>query len=180
LASTVTYQFPARGSDVQSNNYHVKSLAGANAGGVEMPPVKVIWYDGGLRPPRPESLEDKVKMGTNGRMLIGDKGFILGNTIYPEAQRKEVGAVAKLIPRVANHYGEWAEACKGGLPAGANFDWAGPLAEAVLLGNVALRSELREEMTAKKLLWDSAALRFTNFDDANQFLRREYRAGWVL
>ncbi len=180
LAAMVTYQFPARSAAVQANNYHVKSLQGANAGGIEMPPVKVVWYDGGLRPPRPESLADKVKMGTNGRMLIGDKGFILGNTIFPESRRKEVGSVPKIIPRVADHYAEWAAACKGGLPAGSNFDWAGPLAEAVLLGNVALRLELREELTAKKLLWDSAALRFTNFDEANGFLRREYRAGWVL
>ena len=57
---------------------------------------------------------------------------------------------------------------------------ADPLAEAVLLGNVALRHDLREELTGKKLLWDSAALRISNSDDANQFLRREYRAGWVL
>ena len=56
----------------------------------------------------------------------------------------------------------------------------GPLAEAVLLGNVALRHDLRDELTGKKLLWDSAALRITNSDDANQFLRREYRAGWSL
>ena len=180
LAAMVTYQFPGRSAAVQANNYHVKSLQGANAGGIEMPPAKVVWYDGGLRPPRPEALEDKVKMGTNGRMLVGDKGFILGNTIYPESRRKEVGAVAKTVPRVAGHYAEWAEACKGGKPAGSNFDWAGPLAESVLLGNVALRLELREELTAKKLLWDSAALRFTNFDEANEFLRREYRAGWTL
>ena len=180
LAAMVTYQFPARSAAVQPNNFHVKSLSGVNAGGIEMPPVKVVWYDGGLRPPRPEALVDGVKMGTNGRMLVGDKGFILGNTVYPESRRKEVGTVAKIIPRVADHYGEWAAACKGGKPAGSNFDWAGPLAEAVLLGNVALRLQLRDEMTAKKMLWDSAALRFTNFDDANEFLRREYRAGWVL
>jgi hypothetical protein len=145
-----------------------------------MPAVKVVWYDGGLRPPRPESLEDGVQMGANGRMLIGDKGFILGNAVYPESRRKEVGAVPKIIPRSTGHYSEWAEACKGGEPAGSNFDWAGPLAEAVLLGNVALRLKLREELTAKKLLWDSAALRFSNSTEANQFLRREYRAGWTL
>ena len=71
-------------------------------------------------------------------------------------------------------------ACKGGKPAGSNFDWAGPLAESVLLGNVALRVQLREDLTLYKLLWDSAALKFTNLDEANQFLRRDYRAGWSL
>jgi hypothetical protein len=176
----VTYQFPARGAEVQPHNYHVRTLSGPQAGGIEMPSAKVVWYDGGLRPPRPEGLPDGVKMAANGRMLVGDKGFILGNTIFPEARRREVGPIAKVIPRVANHYGEWAEACKGDLISGGNFNFAGPLAEAVLLGNVALRMDLRDEMTAKKLLWNSAALRVTNLEDANHFLRREYRAGWAL
>jgi predicted dehydrogenase len=180
LASMVTYQFPARSATVQANNYHVKSLSGANAGGIEMPALKLVWYDGGLRPPRPELLDDGPLMGTNGRLLIGDKGFILGNRLYPESRRKEVGLVPKAIPRVPDHYGEWAEACKGGKPAGSNFDWAGPLAEAVLLGNVALRVKIREELTTQKLVWNSEELRFTNSTEANQFLRREYRAGWLL
>ena len=112
----------------------MQSLSGANAGGVEMPPLNLVWYDGGLRPPRPASVADGVKMGTNGRLLIGDKGFILGTTVYPESRRTEVGTVAKVIPRVRDHYAEWAEACKGGAPAGSNFDWAGPLAEGVQAG----------------------------------------------
>ncbi len=84
------------------------------------------------------------------------------------------------IPRSNAHYKEWIQACKGGKPAGANFDWAGPLAESVLLGNVALRVQLREELTVHKLQWDSAALKITNLEDANKFVRRDYRAGWSL
>ena len=180
LASMVTYEFPARDATVQANNYHVRSQQGAGAGGVEMPALKAIWYDGGLRPPRPEALGEGGSMGSNGRLLIGEKGFILGTTVYPEARRKEIGDVPKTIARVPDHYGEWAQACQGGPPAGSNFDWAGPLAEAVLLGNVALRVQLREELTGKKLLWDSEGLRIRNSDEANKFLRREYRAGWTL
>jgi hypothetical protein len=30
----------------------------------------------------------------------------------------------------------------------------------------------------KKLLWDGAKMRITNFEDANQFVTREYRDGW--
>ncbi len=180
LASMVTYEFPARSAAVQANNYHVLGQQGASAGGVEMPALKAVWYDGGLRPPRPAGLPERVKMGANGRLLVGDRGFILEMNVYPEARRKELGDVPTTIPRVANHHGEWAQACMGGPAAGSNFDWAGPLAEAVLLGNVALRHELRDELTGKKLLWDSAALRISNSDEANQFLRREYRAGWTL
>ena len=163
LASTVTYQFPARG---------------------ELPPVKLVWYDGGLRPQRPDELEDGKEMGATGALVIGDKGKILSQRmrwrIIPESRMKEYGDPPRKLERSIGHYNEWAEACKGGKPAGSNFDRAGPLAEAVLLGNVALRLQLREELTSKKLLWDSAALRVTNSEAANKFLRREYRTGWTL
>ncbi|MBM3879846.1 MAG: Gfo/Idh/MocA family oxidoreductase [Verrucomicrobia bacterium] len=180
LGSMVTYRFPARPAEVQPINYHVQGQTGPAAGAVPMPPVKVVWYDGGLRPPRPEGLEDEQVMGDNGRLLIGEKGFLLGNRIYPESRRREFQDPPRTIPRVRDHYLEWIEACKGGKPAGSNFDWAAPLAEAVLLGNVALRVQLRQDLTRYALLWDPANLKFTNLEKANQFVKREYRAGWTL
>ena len=159
LGSMVTYHFPARG---------------------DMPPMKLVWYDGGLRPPRPANLEDDEEMGDNGRMLVGDKGTILGTKLVPSSKRKDFQEPPKTLPRSIGHYKEWIEACKGGKPGGSNFDWAGPLAETVLLGNVTLRVALRKELTFKKLLWDSQAFQFTNCPEANQFLKREYRKGWSL
>jgi len=162
LASMVTYQFPARG---------------------EMPPLKLVWYDGGLRPPRPAELEPGEQMGDNGHLFIGDKGKILnqgGYHLLPKQRAKEYGDPPKKLPRSIGHHMEWIAACKGGQPAGSNFNWAGPLTEAVLLGNVALRQQLRKELTTKKLLWDGDNLRFTNSDTANQFLKTEYRKGWTL
>ena len=38
----------------------------------------------------------------------------------------------------------------------------------------------RIELTSKKLLWDGPTMRFTNSDEANKFLRREYRPGWSV
>ena len=180
LGSMVTYEFPARPAAPQTNNCQVKGLSGSAAGAVAMPPCKLVWYDGGLRPPRPDGLPNGRPMGDNGRLLIGDKGFILGNEVFPKSRADKVRAVAKTIPRSEGHHAEWLRACKGGPPAGANFDWAGPLAEAVLLGNVPLRVQLREDLTLCKLLWDAPNLRFTNLDDANHFLRRDYRPGWSL
>lgn len=163
LASTVTYQFPARG---------------------ETPPLKLVWYDGGLRPPRPEEMEDGRELGATGRLIIGDKGKIINarmrHILIPESRQKAYGDPPQKLERSIGHYAEWVEACKGGKAAGSNFDWAGPLTEVVLLGNVALRLQMREEMSRKKLLWDPTSLRFTNSDTANQFLRREYRDGWSL
>jgi predicted dehydrogenase len=163
LASMVTYHFPARG---------------------EMPPVKLVWYDGGLRPPRPDELEEGAEMGTNGHLLVGDRGKILSEAgtymLIPEKRQQEYGNPPRVLPRSPGHYREWLDACKGGRPAGSNFDWAGPLTEVVLLGNVALRLHLKEELTRKRLMWDGANLRFTNSDEANKHLRTDYRQGWTL
>ncbi len=159
LGSMVRYQFRARG---------------------DMPPLTFTWYDGGIRPPRPEELPDGRELGPNGRMLVGDKGKLLNSRLLPETKFKDYQMPPRTIPRSIGHYKEWTEACKGGKPGGSNFDWAGPLAEVVLLGNVALRSELREELTRMKLNWDPASMKITNLAEANAFLRREYRQGWTL
>ncbi len=159
VASVVTYHFGARG---------------------DMPPVKLVWYDGGLRPPRPAELADGQQMGDNGILFVGDKGKMLEYTLIPESLRKEYGKPPQMIPRSPGHHAEWIEACKGGKPAGSNFDHAGPLAEAVLLGNVALRPSMKEKLTRTKLLWDSENLKITNMPEANEFLRWQYRQGWSL
>jgi len=163
LASMVTYEFPARG---------------------DMPPLKLVWSDGGIRPPRPAELEDGAEMGANGHLLIGDQGKILSNRreylLIPEKRNQEYGDPPQKLPRSPGHYQEWINACKGGPKAGSNFDWAGPLTEVVLIGNVALRMQMREELTHKKLLWDASSMRFTNSEEANKHLRSEYRQGWSL
>jgi predicted dehydrogenase len=159
LASIVRYKFPARGN---------------------MPALTFNWYDGGLKPERPDGLEDGREFGSNGRMLIGDKGILLGNRLVPEAKMKDFKEPPQTLKRSPGHYKEWIQAIQGGDKAGSNFDFAGPLAEVVLLGNIALRASLREELTHKRLLWDGPNLRFTNCAEANNYLRREYRQGWEL
>ena len=159
MASMVHYQFPARG---------------------KMPPVKLTWYDGGLRPPRPDELDEGLQMGTGGALFVGDKGKMLGDRLIPESRRKEYGKPPQVIPRSPGHFVEWIQACKGGKPAGSNFDHAGLLAQVVLLGNVALRPELKEKLVRTRLEWDGANMKITNVQEANQFLRRDYREGWTL
>ena len=161
LSSMVTYRFPARGN---------------------LPPCKLVWYDGGMRPPRPADLPDGEPMGDNGRLLVGDEGYMLGNKVYPESRRKDVGTAPKTLPRSIGHHQEWIEAAKGNAKKpGSNFqNWAGTLAEVVLLGNVALRLHIRELLTRKTLRWDPENLRFTNENEANEYLRRDYREGWRL
>lgn len=120
-ASIVYYKFPAR------DNF---------------PPLKLTWYDGGLMPPRPEDLEEGRQMGDQfgGALYFGDKGKILcgshganGLRLIPETKMKEYQLPPKSLPRSIGHRQEWIEACKGGKPAAANFKYAGPLTETVLL-----------------------------------------------
>ena len=73
----------------------------------------------------------------------------------------------------SHHYQEWNNACKGGKPALSNFDYAGPMTEAVLLGNVAIQA-------GETIHWDAAQMRITNVPEANQYIRHRYRAGWHL
>jgi predicted dehydrogenase len=159
LASIVRYEFPARG---------------------DMPPVTLTWYDGGLKPPRPAELESGREFGSNGRLLIGDQGALFGSSLIPESRMKDYPAPPKTIKRSPGHHQEWIDAIRGGEKPGSNFEFAGPLAETVLMGNIALRASLREELTHKRLLWDSASFQFSNCAEANTFLRREYRKGWTL
>jgi hypothetical protein len=79
----------------------------------------------------------------------------------------------RTLPRDVSHYQEWIRACKGGSKPLSNFDYAGPLAEAILLGNIAAKVK-------GKLLWDGPNMKVTNMPEANKFLRREYRKGWSL
>jgi len=102
------------------------------------------------------------------------------HVLMPKARREEFGKPEKVLPRSPGHYEEWIQACKGGKPAGSNFDHAGPMTETVLLGNVALRMDLRERLMREKLVWDSEKMQFTNVPEANQYLHTEYRKGWSL
>jgi len=155
-ASVIRYQYPARGN---------------------MPAVQFTWYDGGLLPPMPPELEEPRRLQDNGTLLIGSKATVLADMLYesiriiPEAKMKEQAASLppKTIPRVAGgHFAEWIRACKGGVPAGSNFDYSSRLTESVLLGNVALRAKRRIE-------WDSAAMKVTNLASANEFLTEHFR-----
>ncbi|MHC4475407.1 MAG: Gfo/Idh/MocA family protein [Planctomycetota bacterium] len=160
LASIVEYEFPARAG---------------------MPPVKLTWYDGELRPTDPEELEPGRRMGSRngGALFVGDKGKLVcgcygkSPRLIPESKMQTFERPPKTLPRVEGHREDWIQACKGGKPACSNFDYAGPLTEVVVLGNLAIR-------TRKKLDWDGPNMKCTNVPEANDYVRRQYRAGWTL
>jgi predicted dehydrogenase len=138
-------------------------------------PLTLTWWDGGLKPPRPEELEPGRKFAEGDwLMVVGDKGKMLGHRLIPDSRAQQVGKPPRVLPRSPGHYKEWIDACKGGPAAGSNFvDHAAHLAEVVLLGNIAIR-------TKEKLYWDAQQLKFTNSDAANRLVHPPYRDGWSL
>ena len=146
-----------------------------------MPPLTLTWYDGGLMPQRPPELEEGRKFGeADDNLFIGDKGKMLNYRLIPESRQKEYGKPPQKLPRSPGHHKEWINACKGGEPARSNFDWAGPLTEVVLLGNIALKMEKQLYEKGLKLHYDGPNMKVTNLPEANKYIRDEYRGGWSL
>ncbi|MBO6523074.1 MAG: Gfo/Idh/MocA family oxidoreductase [Balneolaceae bacterium] len=165
--------------------------------------VKMHWMDGGIQPERPEELGPNEVMGDggNGVLMIGDKGKMMCST-YGQNPRllptslTETTEVPQTIDRVPEgHYQQWVKGCLAGygnMKMSSSFDVAGPLTESILMGNLAIRSyDIQERYTNEngeertrypgrniQLLWDGPNMRITNFEPANQFVKREYREGW--
>ena len=151
----------------------------------EGPTVNVTWYDGDQRPPA--AIMDQMRsadaapndrrysLPDQGSVFIGTKGMMI---LQHVAMPRLLGEAAKdtVIEKVegTDHWHQFIDAVLGKTKTGANFDYAGPLTEAVLLGTVATR------FPKTTLDWDAANLKFTNTPEANQYVRRAYRKGWEV
>jgi len=158
--SVITFEFPAKG---------------------KRGPVKLLWHSGKREVPRPAELEEGRKLSRTGAIVIGTKGKIMhgshgagGVRIIPEPKMKAYKPPEPTIPRVRGHHQDWLEAIKTGGQAGSNFDYGGPLTELARLGIIAM------QMLGRKLEWDTDHMRFTNCDEANQFVNPPYKKGWAL
>ncbi len=161
VATTVHYEFAARGTQ---------------------PPVRLNWYDGGLFPPRPSALPDDVMLKTNGVMFVGERGILINDTygqnprLYPNSLMADAALVPQTYERISwSHEVNWAKACMGQAKASSPFEYSAQLTETMLLGIVALRTG-----QGRKLLYDGERMLVTNIPEANQYLQREYRAGWSV
>ncbi len=182
-----------------SSSIHLKF---PNPTGQQHKEISLSWYDGGIRPALPEGCDyEKVFANVDGGLLfIGTNGILAAelfgnnpklfptskfeNYTLPEPKR------ALVEGEVNGHQQQWVKACKKGFGTytSSSFDESGPLTETVLMGNLAVRSFLYREAKQgngfnfpgrKKLLWDGTNMKITNFDVANQFVRRQYREGWT-
>ena len=164
-----------------------------------MPACVLHWYEGkrdGKTVLPPEELLAKLlkkgeKLSDSGSILVGDKGMLFSPNDYGAKFRltpdKDFTGIQTAKPEKGTEgvdnegrdadqqmKKEWADAIKAGKPAlaSSNFDYAGRLTEAMLLGNIAVR------FAGKKLEWDAAKLTFTNSADATKLVSKEYRKGW--
>ncbi|HUR52852.1 MAG TPA: Gfo/Idh/MocA family oxidoreductase [Gemmataceae bacterium] len=172
----VTLKFPSRG---------------------DMPPVALHWYEGkkdGKKLTPPEELVAKaIALDTNkkrgaslvnsGSILVGEKGIAYspddyGAEVFFSTGGNSGGKPEKLPSNNGGDSGqkkEWVDAIKAGKPelALSNFDYAGMLTAAFLLGNVAIR-------TGKAFSWDGEACAAKDCPEAGPLIRRQYRKGWDL
>lgn len=172
-------------------------------------PIEMTWSDGGIRPSHPDIIPADHAIGgtnsNNGVLILGDKGIISTNIndssplmpkLYLNDGTTQFGPEVEEMPIPEyGHQKQWIDACKAGFNSAehlgltSSFDYAGPMTETVLMGNLAIRSYMlqREDSSGrmeffarKKLLWDGENMRITNQEEANQFVGRTYRAGFEV
>jgi predicted dehydrogenase len=171
LAMTAHYEFPPKGA---------------------RPAVRLSWFDGGLMPRRPDLLPETVMVegqsrpfqlnSEGGVIYFGEKGILMHETygrnpkLYPESLMEEAAKVPKTYPRiVGSHQLNWSQACKGEAKATSPFEYAAALTEVMLLGMVALRAG-----QGRRIHYDADNMSIRNVPEANQYLTRQYRAGWEV
>lgn len=175
-ANTVTWEYPSRG---------------------QLPPLKVYWYDGGIKPIRPDELPHDLGMPNSGVLFVGNKGKLMsgyyggnpyrsrrnpditrgyeGGLLLPEEHFSNFSVPAKTLIRCEkeNHYKEWVEACKNGERTVCPVEFGCEMTEVALLGSLALR-------TGRLLKWDSTNACITNDNEANQLIDPPYRKEWAI
>jgi predicted dehydrogenase len=179
-ANMVAWEYPSRGG---------------------LPPLKMYFYDGGIKPARPAELDHGTPLPPEGVLFVGDNGKLMasyyggnpfapfgrlphgvalvpglpGGLLLPESKFKNFQQPAMTLPRCErpDHYTEWIRSCKQGTPTVLPIEFGCQLTELALLGTLALR-------TGKVLEWDTASMRVTNHAEANRYVDPPYRAGWKL
>ena len=156
------------------------------------PGLKFVWYDGGQRVPRelmPDELldekwdekrEKKVReLPGSGCLILGEKGNLFSPDDYGARFKVTKGIELKEVQTTPSpgHFAEWVRAIKGGPKPMSNFtDYAGPLTETILLGNLAVWAADKGE--GKKILWDAKNLKATNAPEVEFIVRTGYPNGY--
>ncbi len=158
----ITFQFPAKGT---------------------RGPIKLVWFDGSERVPRPEMLDKGQNPPGTGAVIYGDKGAMMhgshgagGVRLIPDARMNEYKRPERKLARVPgqNHHRDWLTAIFAGKQSGSPFEYGGTLTEIALIGVIAIR------FAGQELAYDAEKMRFTNCEEANAFVAPPCREGWKL
>jgi predicted dehydrogenase len=150
------------------------------------PAIPVTWYDGGEKPERElfgEQYPADKDLPASGALIVGEKDTLHANGDYCDKFSLTSGAETASVEFVKSpgHFQEWVSAIKGGPEAVSNFpNYAGPLTETILLGNLAVWAGKGPKTEGKKIEWDAKNLRALNAPEVDPIIRRPYRSGWVL
>lgn len=165
IASTVHYEFPDRGKYKK----------------IKLRPVKVSWYDGGLKPARPAELKDGETMGdwSGGCLFVGTKGKLICGAygrdpkLLPEELNMDYKRPEPSLRRIENamqggHELDWLRACKESpenrTECSSYFGYSGPMNEVVVMGNLAVcLQDLK-----RRLMWDGADMKISNIDPEDE------------
>lgn len=144
----------------------------------DMPPLKLTWYGGGLKPATPADWPAAESLPNRGTLFVGDKGIMFAAGAGGEPRLfgdldKEFERPEPSIPRSKGHYRDWLDACKGGEPASSNFAYGAGLTELALLGVLSLR-------TGQRIDWDAKNMQATNVPEAAAIIKETYRPGWGI
>lgn len=169
--------------------------------------IALNWYDGGLMPDLPDELADGETIGDGGggTVFYGTKGILVADTysrnarLLPSKNKNLFNAPAPYLKRIdgdiGGHQRNFVEGCLNGAETSSDFKRSGPLTEAVLMGNLAIKAfqykafkpgkksgdwDPFEYPGRRKILWDGENMRVTNWDKANEWVKGSYRKGWEL
>ncbi len=144
----------------------------------EQPPVKLAWYDGGLKPERPPEFGPSEALADEGLLFVGDEGKMLAEftgsrpRLLPEAKMKAFQEPPKTLPRSPGNEREWLDAIRDRkLATGANFGFSAAVTEALCLGNLAVRA-------GGRVGWDTTTMEVTGPKSASAMVNPPARAGW--
>lgn len=169
--------------------------------------IALNWYDGGLLPDLPDELKDGETIGDRGggSIFYGTRGILVCDTysrnarLLPSDTMKLLNPPAPYLKRIegdtSGHQRNWVEGCLTGSETSSDFKRSGPLTEAVLMGNLAIKAFQYKEFKPgkkagdwdpfaypgrRKILWDGENMRVTNYEKANEWVKGNYRKGWEL
>lgn len=142
-------------------------------------PIRVTWYDGGLKPERPRGWPSGEELPSRGVLFLGSEGALFCGgaggipRLLPEGKMNRFSKPDPSLPRVASHARDWLDAIHGKGPAGSNFSYGSNLTELALLGGLSLR-------LGKRVEWDGENLQAKNAPEASRIIKEEYRKNWEI